>query len=133
VTLTSAIGNVQALDLNIPSRGQLEQIGGIKGERSERLIESRPFHSWGDVEKVPGFNPKLVEDLKNAGATLGGDGEGGRSSGSHRGGSHGHEAHGSSGGGESEKESLAFREYTDAQGNVHHHTRTYEEQHGSKK
>jgi hypothetical protein len=37
-------------------------------------------------------------------------------------------------GGEQERQAgpsdLKEREYTDAQGNVHHHTRTYQEQHG---
>lgn len=37
-------------------------------------------------------------------------------------------------GGEQSQDSddLKSREYTDAQGNVHHHTRTYEEQHKQK-
>jgi hypothetical protein len=44
----------------------------------------------------------------------------------HSGGQHGS---GQTGGG-SQSESLKEREYRDAQGNVHHHTKTYEEQHG---
>lgn len=47
--------------------------------------------------------------------------ESGRSGGEHR---SGHE------GGGSGSESLKEREYRDAQGNVHHHTKTYMEQHG---
>jgi hypothetical protein len=35
--------------------------------------------------------------------------------------------------GKSEASDLKSREYRDAQGNVHHHTRTYVEQHGGKK
>ena len=35
-------------------------------------------------------------------------------------------------GGSDEDRSLKEREYRDAEGNVHHHTRTYEEQHGGK-
>lgn len=46
--------------------------------------------------------------------------ESGRSGGEHRSGQ------GSSSGSKSLKE----REYRDAQGNIHHHTKTYEEQHG---
>jgi hypothetical protein len=34
--------------------------------------------------------------------------------------------------GSDEERSLKEREYRDAEGNVHHHTRTYEEQHGGK-
>ena len=36
------------------------------------------------------------------------------------------------GGSESESSDLKEREYRDEQGNIHHHTRTYEEQHGKK-
>jgi hypothetical protein len=39
---------------------------------------------------------------------------------------------GSSGESRSERESLREREYKDSQGNVHHHTRTYMEQHDKK-
>ena len=35
--------------------------------------------------------------------------------------------------GESDSSDLKLREYRDAEGNVHHHTHSYEEQHGSKK
>jgi len=33
----------------------------------------------------------------------------------------------------SDSSDLKKREYTDSKGEVHHHTRTYEEQHGNKK
>lgn len=35
--------------------------------------------------------------------------------------------------GKGERDDLSAREYRDAQGNVHHHTKTYMEQHGGKK
>jgi hypothetical protein len=38
----------------------------------------------------------------------------------------------SRGGGGSQSSDLKDREYRDKQGNVHHHTHTYEEQHGKK-
>jgi hypothetical protein len=52
-------------------------------------------------------------------------------SGSHRGGSHSgsQDASGKS----DESSDLKSREYTDKEGNVHHHTKTYEEQHKGKK
>jgi DNA uptake protein ComE-like DNA-binding protein len=33
---------------------------------------TRPFQSWEDLKSLEGFGGKLVNDLKNAGATLGG-------------------------------------------------------------
>jgi hypothetical protein len=55
----------------------------------------------------------------------GGGGQGGQGGQSRQGG-------GGQGGqsGQGEQESLKEREYRDKEGNVHHHTRTYEEQHG---
>lgn len=47
-------------------------------------------------------------------------------------GGHGSERSEQGGSEESNSSDLKEREYKDAQGNVHHHTRTYEEQHGKK-
>lgn len=70
--MSNAIGNANGIDLNTADREQLEQIGGIKGQRSEDILSNRPFGSWEDLKnKVPGFSDKMVEDLKNAGATIG--------------------------------------------------------------
>lgn len=55
----------------------------------------------------------------------------GASSGGHSSGSRGSESGRENEGG-SESSNLKSREYTDAQGNVHHHTDTYEEQHKNK-
>jgi hypothetical protein len=39
--------------------------------RARALVENRPFHSWEDVEQVPGFSKRMVEgmvdDLKKRG------------------------------------------------------------------
>jgi competence ComEA-like helix-hairpin-helix protein len=68
---TGAIGNAENVDLNRASQQDLQRVGGIGEERAKRIVENRPFQSWEDLKKVEGFNDKLVEDLKNSGATLG--------------------------------------------------------------
>jgi hypothetical protein len=59
----------------------------------------------------------------------GGEHRGSQASGEHRGGEH----RGAQGGGEGGPEDLKAREYRDVEGNVHHHTRTYMEQHKDEK
>lgn len=59
------------VDLNKASEQDLEKLTGIGAERARALVGHRPFHSWEDVEKVPGFSEGMLEDLKNSGATIG--------------------------------------------------------------
>ncbi|MGZ4814422.1 MAG: ComEA family DNA-binding protein [Terriglobales bacterium] len=70
--MPGAIGDAKGIDLNSASEQELEQVGGIGPERARRIVEQRPFQSWDDLKnKVEGFSDKLVEDLKEAGATIG--------------------------------------------------------------
>jgi DNA uptake protein ComE-like DNA-binding protein len=47
----------------------------IGKSRAEQLVKARPFRSWEEVEKVPGFSKGLVDDLKSGGAELGSEEE----------------------------------------------------------
>ena len=70
--MTGAIGEANNVDLNSASAEELDRIGGLGHERVQRIVENRPFRSWEDLRRVEGFGGALVDDLKNAGATLGG-------------------------------------------------------------
>lgn len=70
--MSSAIGDAKGVDLNNASEQDLEKVGGLGRERARRIVENRPFKSWEDVKRIEGFSDKLVEDLKQAGATVGG-------------------------------------------------------------
>ena len=70
--MSSAIGKADGIDLNTASQEDLERVGGLGRERAERIIQSRPFHSWDDVKRIEGFSDKLVSDLQQAGASIGG-------------------------------------------------------------
>jgi DNA uptake protein ComE-like DNA-binding protein len=41
-------------------------------EQGRRLIEQRPFESWDDVTRVPGFELGIIDDLRSGGAQIGG-------------------------------------------------------------
>lgn len=70
--MSSAIGNAKNIDLNTASEQDLENVGGLGRERAGRIVQSRPFENWDDVKGIEGFSEKLVDDLKGAGATIGG-------------------------------------------------------------
>lgn len=69
--MASAIADADGVDLNSATPEELDRIGGLGRDRVQRIVQNRPFRSWEDIENVEGFGRKLVEDLRNAGATLG--------------------------------------------------------------
>lgn len=65
-----------AINLNKASVEDLRKIEALSGtRRAEQIIEWRnehgPFKSWDDIDKIPGFTPHMVDELKKAGATIG--------------------------------------------------------------
>ena len=72
--MANAIGNAEGVDLNSADEEQLESVGGLGRERARRIVQGRPFRSWDDLKRVDGFDEKLVDDLRQSGATLGSSG-----------------------------------------------------------
>ncbi len=70
--MPGAIGDANGVDLNSASAQELENVGGLGRERAQRIIQARPLNSWDDVKKIEGFSDKLVNDLRQAGARIGG-------------------------------------------------------------
>ncbi len=70
--MPGAIGDAGGVDLNTANEQELERVGGLGRERAQRIVQSRPFSSWDDVKKIEGFSDKLVQDLRQAGARIGG-------------------------------------------------------------
>jgi DNA uptake protein ComE-like DNA-binding protein len=68
--MTHAIGDAKGVNLNSASLEELDRVGGLGRERARRIVESRPFRSWDDLKRIEGFSDTLVDDLKQAGATL---------------------------------------------------------------
>lgn len=80
------------MDINKASAEELEQAFQVDGTRARYLVEYRNknggFRSWEDVKRVPGFEDKMVENLRAAGLNIGADGsasERSRAEGSHGG------------------------------------------------
>jgi len=72
--MADAIGSANRVDLNTASEDELEKVGGLGRERARRIIGARPLAGWEDVERIEGFGGKLTQDLKQAGARIGGQG-----------------------------------------------------------
>jgi len=45
-------------------------VGGLGRERARRIIQARPLKNWDDLKKIEGFSDTLVNDLREAGATI---------------------------------------------------------------
>ncbi len=73
--MPGAIGHAKGVDLNTASEQELEQVGGLGRDRARRIMEARPLKSWDDVKRIEGFSDTLINDLRKAGATVGGKGE----------------------------------------------------------
>jgi DNA uptake protein ComE-like DNA-binding protein len=56
--------------LNRASERELADLPMIGNKRAQSLVQNRPFNSWDEVERVPGFDKGLIDDLKSGGAEL---------------------------------------------------------------
>ena len=71
------MANVQNLDLNRASVEEIANAGiaQVSEERARDLVEYRDEHgsfdSWEELQDVPGFNQGMIDNLKEAGVTLG--------------------------------------------------------------
>jgi DNA uptake protein ComE-like DNA-binding protein len=62
------------LDINTASIEELTELPMIDEQRAQVLVKQRPFHDWFEIDELPGFGPRLVGDLQQEGAYLGGQG-----------------------------------------------------------
>ena len=58
------------LDLNTATQEQIASLPMVGAERACALVNARPFRSWEDVARVPGFSTGMVDDLKSGGAAI---------------------------------------------------------------
>ncbi len=58
------------IDINSAPEDELAQLPMVGAERARQLAQHRPFRSWQDVERVPGFAAGMIDDLKSAGIVL---------------------------------------------------------------
>jgi competence protein ComEA len=68
LAFTSAFSAQAAVDLNTATQAELESISGIGPKKAQAIIDFRKkngsFKSVDDLDKVPGFGKKTVDEVK---------------------------------------------------------------------
>lgn len=59
------------VDLNTAPEKELADLPMVGAERARAICSARPFKSWADVERLPGFGPGMIDDLNSGGAQIG--------------------------------------------------------------
>jgi DNA uptake protein ComE-like DNA-binding protein len=59
------------VNINTASKEELASLPKISHERAQTLIDERPFDSWEEIDELPGFDERLVQDIQKSGAYLG--------------------------------------------------------------
>ena len=59
------------VDLNKASEQELADLPMVGPDRAKTLAQNRPYKSWADVERLPGFSSGMIDDLKSGGAQIG--------------------------------------------------------------
>jgi len=69
--MSTSQGLGPVVDLNSASEEEIANLPMVGLERAKRLCESRPFGSWDDIKRIPGFGNGMIAHLKSGGAKLG--------------------------------------------------------------
>jgi len=59
------------INLNTASKEELASLPKISEERVQILLDERPFDSWKEIDELPGFDERLVQDIQKSGGYLG--------------------------------------------------------------
>ena len=59
------------ININTASKEELASLPKISDERAQVLIDERPFDSWEEIDELPGFDDRLVQDIQKSGGYLG--------------------------------------------------------------
>ncbi len=59
------------IKINTASMEELTSLPKISDERAQMLMDERPFDSWEEIDELPGFDERLVQDIQKGGAYLG--------------------------------------------------------------
>ncbi len=61
----------RSVDLNKASMDELSRIRMVGKLRAQRIIDFRPYKSWDDVAKIPGFSSGMLSGLRKSGVQVG--------------------------------------------------------------
>jgi DNA uptake protein ComE-like DNA-binding protein len=58
------------VDLNTASPEELGSLPPLTPDMAKSIVHARPFKDWDAVRRLPGFDRKIVDELKKSGARL---------------------------------------------------------------
>jgi len=59
------------VNINTASKEELASLPELGDERAQMLMDERPFDSWEEIDELPGFDERLVQDIQKGGGYLG--------------------------------------------------------------
>ncbi len=59
------------ININTASKEELASLPKIDNQRAQMLVDERPFDSWEEIDELPGFDERLVQDIQQSGGYLG--------------------------------------------------------------
>jgi len=59
------------ININTATIEELTSLPKIGEEQARTLVDERPFDSWEEIDELPGFDERLVEDIQRGGGYLG--------------------------------------------------------------
>lgn len=66
----------RGFDLNTATIDDLLTVKGLDRNWAQKIIDYRsshgPFNDWTDLDDIPGFSSRYVNDLRRSGVTIGG-------------------------------------------------------------
>ena len=63
------------LDLNSATEEQLAALSALGPRMAEIIVRNRPFDSWAELRRIPGFSAGIILELQSGGTRLGEPGE----------------------------------------------------------
>jgi len=67
--------NTQKININTASKEELASLPNLDEARVRTLIAERPFDNWDEIDELPGFDERLVQDIQKVGAYIGAETE----------------------------------------------------------
>ena len=67
----AAANQTEEIDLNSATEEQLAGLEVLGPRKAQMVVQLRPFDSWTEVRRIPGFSAATIIDLQSGGVRLG--------------------------------------------------------------
>ena len=60
----------RTIDLNTAKAEEIGSLPALSPALTRTLVENRPFETWDEIGRLPGFDRNKIEELKKGGAEI---------------------------------------------------------------